>query len=422
MSDLIPPQPYGRGAELSLALALSVEIANGETSPWHAYLQSLPRELPWLFWAGGVDSFSLEWLNGTEASRPLVNLVKEMDEYYNDIALPLYSKLRIPTPTLRDFRHACGLVSSRAFLVDAYHGLSMVPIADAFNHIQDNHVHLESDFDVCPECGSLNRCLHDDDYNVDEDVDPPDSHDGNDDVYEMVSNRPIPANSEIFNTYGETLTNAQLLIQYGFILDVNDNDCLTWTSSELGPYMGNDLSPRVESLLSSLTSLPWECMSESEMVHVDRVHQFSVNGDASVSHSLWLYFALHLILATHNLDSATALGPILENLFHSQLAFERSIGEGATLHLDDDISPYGVIPKLAGLLASLCRARTQSLTGKEKSTEELGDLLDTLADANPHRMAISLVLTERSLLDSCMAAWEALALVRLPEPSPLESS
>lgn len=33
---------------------------------------------------------------------------------------------------LNEFYRAFSLVSSRAFLVDAYHGLSMVPIADAY--------------------------------------------------------------------------------------------------------------------------------------------------------------------------------------------------------------------------------------------------------------------------------------------------
>ena len=33
--------------------------------------------------------------------------------------------------SLSSFLHAYSLVSSRAFLVDAYHGLAMVPIADA---------------------------------------------------------------------------------------------------------------------------------------------------------------------------------------------------------------------------------------------------------------------------------------------------
>lgn len=56
----------------------------------------------------------------------------EIDAYYHQIAKPVYFKV-VPhtTPSLRDFYHAYSLVSSRSFLVDAYHGLAMVPIADA---------------------------------------------------------------------------------------------------------------------------------------------------------------------------------------------------------------------------------------------------------------------------------------------------
>nr|GAT52051.1 predicted protein [Mycena chlorophos] len=38
ISHLIPSNLYGRGAQLCLALALSVELANGEMSAWHAWL------------------------------------------------------------------------------------------------------------------------------------------------------------------------------------------------------------------------------------------------------------------------------------------------------------------------------------------------------------------------------------------------
>jgi hypothetical protein len=49
----------------------------------------------------------------------------------------------IPGCTWKEFRHAYALVSSRAFWVDAFHGLALVPVADAFNHSENNHVHLE---------------------------------------------------------------------------------------------------------------------------------------------------------------------------------------------------------------------------------------------------------------------------------------
>ncbi|KIM74665.1 hypothetical protein PILCRDRAFT_698083 [Piloderma croceum F 1598] len=54
--------------------------------------------------------------------------------------------------------------------------------------------------------------------------------------YEMVSNAPILPHSEIFNTYGEKLTNAQLLVRYGFALDSNENDCITWDWGDLWTF------------------------------------------------------------------------------------------------------------------------------------------------------------------------------------------
>lgn len=101
----------------------------------------------------------MEWLKGTEAAKMLydsdgllvntpgllfffrrlisVSIQNEIDEYFRRVAQPVYAQVftspsppeRIPS--LVDFHLAYCLVSSRAFLVDSYHGLAMVPIADA---------------------------------------------------------------------------------------------------------------------------------------------------------------------------------------------------------------------------------------------------------------------------------------------------
>ncbi|KAJ6504744.1 hypothetical protein C8R47DRAFT_157139 [Mycena vitilis] len=452
ISDLIPPHPYGRGAQLSLALALSVELLIGSRSPWAPYLQSLPREIPGipLFWHGGANqpglpqsgSSPLEWLNGTEASKMLFglgdsgsSLVSEIDEYFHRVAHPVYAKVFISSPekipSLREFYHAYSLVSSRAFLVDSYHGLSMVPVADAFNHAQDNHVHLESDFDVCPECGSLHRCGHDD---TGEPVARSTIPDDADDFYEMVSNRTIPPNSEAFNTYGETLSNAELLVQYGFILDDNDNDHLTWSFDELAEFTENTLSAsswtwdavggraQFEALLRSISTLPWARMSESELVHLDRTRPFCLNGDdATISHDLWLYVALLLSIRNSNTSlpdhSRNSVAILLQEMLQSQLTLEQHLASGEDdrfvppLHDDGHPpAPYVLILELARLLASLCRARSARTGRVGVEMAELGDILDRLPnDMSPTRMAVSLVLTERSLLDSCMSAWEGIA-------------
>ncbi|KAK7679455.1 hypothetical protein QCA50_017509 [Cerrena zonata] len=211
------------------------------------------------------------WSVGTEIDREQrtedgVWLLDELQDYYRNTVLPVFRRLNkirqfaepgpsqqssfsIPQdchPTLRGYLHAYSLVSSRAFLVDAYHGLSMVPIADAFNHSIPNHVHLESEYDVCVICGSLSQCLHDTDG---EGEDSSSSHlpthswpniDPND-TCDMTSNLPIPPHVQIYNTYGENLTNAQLLVRYGFALPsgCNDNDVVSWKFHEL---------PTVESL------------------------------------------------------------------------------------------------------------------------------------------------------------------------------
>jgi len=47
------------------------------------------------------------------------------------------------SPTLSDLKYAYSLVTSRAFQVDVYHGSAMVPLADLFNHKEDNHVCFE---------------------------------------------------------------------------------------------------------------------------------------------------------------------------------------------------------------------------------------------------------------------------------------
>lgn len=142
----------------------------GDQSLWSGYLQSLPLESELsigLFWGSGGSMEDIDtkearqWFSGTEVEQFLLHhpdpgvaiLVRSMDsfsvlwhrpetiaflsgqeeteEYYRGIASPLLASLDVSHTTLEGFRHAYSLVSSRAFMVDAYHGLAMVPIADA---------------------------------------------------------------------------------------------------------------------------------------------------------------------------------------------------------------------------------------------------------------------------------------------------
>jgi hypothetical protein len=54
----------------------------------------------------------------------------DISGFYFSVVAPLLERAGLSVSE-RGFQHAYALVSSRAFMVDAYHGLAMVPIADA---------------------------------------------------------------------------------------------------------------------------------------------------------------------------------------------------------------------------------------------------------------------------------------------------
>lgn len=139
----------------------------GQQSQWFGYLQSLPskHELSIaLFWGSGSDKedsdevHAVQWFKGTEVEQlfihstdpgalivvrcmavPLVRTVlifllneqREIQYFYHNVVSPLLLSRGMSQTTLGDFQYVYALVSSRAFIVDAFHGLAMVPIADA---------------------------------------------------------------------------------------------------------------------------------------------------------------------------------------------------------------------------------------------------------------------------------------------------
>ncbi|KAH7926391.1 hypothetical protein BV22DRAFT_355569 [Leucogyrophana mollusca] len=103
---------------------------------------------------------------------------------------------------------------------------------------------MESEYDVCVECGSLVECEHDHEpgehpprpptlggtHPAEIVTNPPaittKDSDADADTLEMRMVRPIPPHTEVFNTYG-ALTNAALLARYGFLLDANEWDVVS---------------------------------------------------------------------------------------------------------------------------------------------------------------------------------------------------
>ncbi|KAK0482183.1 SET domain-containing protein [Armillaria novae-zelandiae] len=407
VSSAVVASPVGHEAQLSLTLALYIEIAKGPSSRWHGYLQSLPTrivDIPILWQTEDyfIDSAdrknALRWLRGTEVEKDLLARVDgltrldELHNYYHEVAEPIFDIYFQDSPnakcSLHGFYHAYSLVSSRAFLVNAYHGLSMVPIADAFNHSQENHVHLESEYDVCPECGSLKECVHDDD--------PSPGSEDLEDHFEMVCNMRVPSHGEVFNTYGETLSNAQLLLRYGFILDVNDNDQVLWDIEEL---LGNTPEHIMRAWCSiDIPTETWrEHLSESGLVHYHPGKPvFNMDCDGRVSHHLLLFYAM---LACVQLRCDVSLVDIADRLVEC----EGLDGQSFTGVVDR------VIAEIAASIIALC-VRRQVRLGDP--TDEI-DALDSTAMPLTH-LAMLEVMSERSILESCRAGWsELLVLSRI---------
>lgn len=189
---------------LSLTFCVLYEAELGDASKFASYLALFPDvHLP-LAWDPSSDEAT--WLRGTEASRILRRQEHAWSAGYKYIGTS-YSELRHVWHTIGErimlealgarvswaaFLRAYSSVSSRAFVVDLYHGLSMVPFADLLNHGAPNNAQIESDVDAySAEMG------------------------GTVDVRAIDS---IDPGEEVLNSYGE-LGNAELLCQYGFVLD-----------------------------------------------------------------------------------------------------------------------------------------------------------------------------------------------------------
>lgn len=245
-----------------------------------------------------------------------------------------------------------------------------------FNHSQEYQTHIEvpgqfvtllvlfltrfdqqSDYDVCSLCGSVGECVHDRD-----DIPPTESSDRpvnrrekklelDMDTCDMVLNAPIMPFQEIFNTYGEHLSNAQLLAHYGFLLDSNENDMISWNMAELSSRSGEnrniDTNLFMEILSawgdfdtlwanSHLVYTPRRGDNDSDNAgqHRDSVEKrrditLCVNDEGKISHHLWLFCALL------NMDSSrTTTVPDSLKLLR-QLVDRQNLLESLNTNLED---------------------------------------------------------------------------------------
>ncbi|GAA5849142.1 hypothetical protein JCM9279_005802 [Rhodotorula babjevae] len=313
---------------LRLAVHVAHELASGSRSRWATYLELCPpREaVPIaLLWNGEAR----RWTRGTELLKECDRIgINEavLERFYNDVALPLLSSLPSTSlaslPSLSTVLDAYTLVASRAFQVSSFHPLALVPLADAFNHWDPPHVHLASDAWVCPECGTLGACVHDDEGEPEREresaLGPPRTSSARDEAetVDMVCERDVEPGEEVYNTYGGALSNAHLVAAYGFLLEGNEHDVVSFERRSAletlvrlvdaaggHPCSAEQLVPELDELeAASQTALngnlliavdhpliaPFPPPTSSSPASLDLV----IDADARISTSLWLAVAL----------------------------------------------------------------------------------------------------------------------------------
>ena len=213
---------------------------------WHPYLATLPAREPLpVTWTQEQQAL----LQGTELVDSVVRDKQLMAADWETVIQPLVQahpeRLSREDFTLEAYVDARTITASRGFAVDAYHGHGLVPFADLFNHEVREDVHFTADGDVCPCCGKPEEGEGDDvegGAGGDDDVSPEEAHaakpaqgpcpvcrrdvgieadpGGSEHFIAMVTEHPVAAGAELFNTYG-LRNNGALLHMYGFTLASN---------------------------------------------------------------------------------------------------------------------------------------------------------------------------------------------------------
>jgi hypothetical protein len=162
-----------------------------------------------------------------------------------------------PSP-VEAYLYAYSLISTRAFLIDIYHTLALVPFADILNHSSTAHTSLASDDFVCHLCGKLGQCVHDSIVEgIPERLAHVDPHSrqtmGEEiDTVEMRSERMVQRGEEVMNSYGKGIGDGRLLVEWGFLEGEYAGQGIEWTLDELLEHTSEAEGSTVKEIYKSL--------------------------------------------------------------------------------------------------------------------------------------------------------------------------
>jgi hypothetical protein len=236
----------------------------------------------------------------------------------------------------------------------------------------------------------------------------------------MVVNAPIATGCEVFNTYGEHLSNAQLIVRYGFMLDNNENDVVSFDISKLRQIAlehcsrqhrgtSEDLPNMLHTLHTRMNNfaLLWEMWKvdaawESSILVFnaempsDRARAepyIGLNADGVISHDLWLWV---LCATAVHWDDATSPEDVLGQakvVMEVQLRLEDQVTEDDDGMESEDNDAEGLddlqgryacnshLLDLCSLIQDIIHNRRDRLL-RGKTLTEIGDILDVSVHAS----------------------------------------
>lgn len=288
----------------------------------------------------------------------------------------------------------------------------------------------QTDYFVCPQCGSLDECIHDDPDRprVETLHSLPHSRPQEANTCDMVTNAVILPGDELYNSYNSTLSNAQLMMHYGFMLEGNSNDTIDWTSAEVDQLLNfievdDEVKAARLALWTSLAneSLPLEDTNADELIYdprdlpasyhsggddldldmgtipeagpalsrrshtslarkptsrlSDPTNLLRIGAYGQISQQLWLYFVIHRV--PHDALIRQTAQELVQSLAAPLLKIYTT-EEGTRPTLNLGWSPQPIALAVADDIAALCQQRLKSMHMNHLSTQEIGDLLVSL--------------------------------------------
>ncbi|KAI9614719.1 hypothetical protein H4Q26_009110 [Puccinia striiformis f. sp. tritici PST-130] len=393
--------PISHQPIIRLTVHLLHELSLSSRSKWYPYLNLITHPPdPILIHLRIEEQAEIEaWIRGTEIERLIAQnrilSLSQLRAIYEGLAL---------SQSWEEFVKGYTIVSSRAFQIDNYHSLGLVPIADLYDHSDQPDVQLVSQDLVCDQCGSIGECVHDNPciglQSQDEYLD----------TVELVSIHPLIGSSKptiVYNTYGN-LSNSRLMTEYGFMIQGNQYDRLYFNNTEIVDLKDDQaLKTTFQALIKAglFTS-----NDETDQTLVGDVDEDSdgaslyLDSHARLSPLLWLsiVFKLMTIINIRPLRSSTSRHFSSVNLLLSLISID-------LVPLLNTIYSESVIRFI------LCRHKLSLYCLPNKSIDELLTIKDEIMDSINGGtgideislgLAIEYNCSERVLLETCIEIWD----------------